>query len=377
MNKPAYIMRDNSITVFVDGKPHTVDSSNPNFVALRRAIIDAEYSKIPSLVSVESKIKDMSYGNIDIVDGKLYYLGVELHGVVVDKLFALLKEGAKDAQPLLNFIDRLMQNPSANSVNELYTFLSYKSLPITPDGHFLAYKGVKNNYYSKSGNSNTVVVSGKVNAAGEIYNGVGEVIEVARRSVDDNKENHCSFGLHAGSYDYANDWAGSDGRLLVVEVDPADAVSVPTDCSFQKLRVSKYRVVSDITPERKEIPDAVYDYSDVDDSSDDCDGNCEGCDCDDWDDSFENDSDAIDTKIIEDKIDNVIVLKIRNYIENQHALGVDPTVKQIQSRMKGYDLSVDQILDIATRQLPYQHSNDYDSGGNRVPTGQLSILPAF
>ncbi len=56
MNKPAYIMRDNSITVFVDGKPNTVDSSHPNFVALRQAILDAEYDLIPSLISISSKI---------------------------------------------------------------------------------------------------------------------------------------------------------------------------------------------------------------------------------------------------------------------------------------------------------------------------------
>ena len=369
MNKPAYIMRDNSITVFVDGKPHTVDSSNPNFVALRRAIIDAEYDKIPSLVSMESKIKDMSYGNIDIVDGELYYNGSKLHGVVVDKLFALLKEGAKDAQPLLNFIDRLMQNPSSNSVNELYTFLSYRSLPITPDGYFLAYKGVKNDFYSKSGNKDTVVVSGIVNQAGEICNKVGEVIEVARRSVDDNKENHCSFGLHVGSYDYANSWAGNDGRLLVVEVDPADAVSVPTDCQFQKLRVSKYRVVSDITPERQEIPDAVYNGSDdVDDdwdSSDECDGTCEGCDCVE---GYENDI---------RQTDDIIKLKIKNYIDAKHVDGVYPTVKQIQSRMKDYDLSVDDILDIATRQLPFDATSYYDANGNPVPTSQIQIVPSF
>ena len=162
MNKPAYIMRDNSITVFVDGKPHTVDSSHPNFSSLRQAILDAQYDLIPELITIENKIRNMTHGAIDIYNGKLFHSGVEVHGVVVDKLFAMLKEGAKDAEPLLNFIDRLMQNPSANSVNELYTFLSYKSLPITAEGKFLAYKGVNNNFYSKHGNKDTVVVCGKV-----------------------------------------------------------------------------------------------------------------------------------------------------------------------------------------------------------------------
>ena len=44
-----------------------------------------------------------------------------------------------------------------------------------------------------------------------------------------------------------------DGKLLVVKFDPCDAVSVPTDCDFQKLSVSKYEVVEDITDTRVEL----------------------------------------------------------------------------------------------------------------------------
>ena len=70
-------------------------------------------------------------------------------------------------------------------------------------------------------------------------------------------------------------------------------------------------------------------------------------------------------------------LKIKNYIENQHLNGNYPTVKQIQSRMKGHGFSVDQILEIATYDLNYIPSASYDSGGNGIPTGQLQILPPF
>lgn len=363
MNKPAYIMRDNSITVFVDGKPHTVESSHPNFSSLRQAILDAQYDLIPQLISIENKIKNMTHGAINIYNGKLFHSGVEVHGVVVDKLFAMLKEGAKDAEPLLNFIDRLMQNPSANSVNELYTFLSYKSLPITADGKFLAYKGVNNDFYSKQGNKDTVVVSGNVAANGSIYNGVGEVIEVARRSVDDNKQNCCSFGLHVGSYDYANNWAGSNGRLLVVEVDPADAVSVPTDCDFQKLRVSKYRVLNDITADRKEIPDSVYNDSANDDYDPDY--------------SPDSDSEDEDEGSFEKNHLEFIKLKIRNYIDTKHSIGEYPTVKQIQSRMKGYDLSSDEIFTIAVKDLGFEHSRLEAEDGSKISFGQISIVPAF
>jgi len=356
-------MRDNSITVFVDGKPHTIESSHLNFSSLRQAILDAQYDLIPKLITIENKIKNMTHGAINIYNGKLFHSGVEIHGVVVDKLFAMLKEGAKDAEPLLNFIDRLMQNPSANSVNELYTFLSYKSLPITADGKFLAYKGVNNNFYSKQGNKDTVVVRGSAASNGSIYNGVGEVIEVARRSVDDNKQNHCSFGLHVGSYNYANSWAGSNGRLLVVEVDPADAVSVPTDCDFQKLRVSKYRVLKDITADRKEIPNSVYNDSANDDYDPDY--------------SLDSDSEDEDEGSFEGNQKDFIKLKIRNYIDTKHSIGEYPTVKQIQSRMKGYDLSSDEIFTIAVKDLGFEHSRLEAEDGSKISYSQISIVPAF
>ena len=138
---------------------------------------------------------------------------------------------------------------------------------------------------------------GKTNERHQILNEVGETIEVARRCVDDNKDNHCSYGLHIGSYDYASGWSGSGGRLLLVEFDPQDAVSVPTDCSYQKLRVSKYKVVADITDTKKELDKAVYEYnkpiygSDSDDEDycdeDEVDSDYE--DEDDYDSDFEDD----------------------------------------------------------------------------------------
>ena len=64
-----------------------------------------------------------------------------------------------------------------------------------------------------------------------------------RRNVCDNANIGCSDGFHAGSLDYARQY-GNGGHLMVVEIDPADVVSVPLDCDQQKLRTSKYKVVS-------------------------------------------------------------------------------------------------------------------------------------
>ena len=330
MEKLPYNISQDSITIFWEGKPHTIRKDNANFSLVKQALLDARYDDVGQYLDISKAVENFVEGDVEVKDEVVYYKGYRLHGVVVDKLLEMLRAGMKDSAPLVNFISRLQGNPSANSVNELYSFLSYKSLPNTPEGKVLGYKGVQGDGWSNTGNADTIVIQGKTNDRHQIYNGVGETIEVQRRSVDDNKDNHCSHGLHIGSYDYANGWAGSDGRLLVVEFDPEDAVSVPTDCDFQKLRVCKYKVVSDITDTRKEINKPVYEankpiynesYDDLEDYDD-----LEGEDWDDYDDedSFDEDANMLD---------------IRNYIENKLDEGVEPTLKQIQGRMKDSGLT--------------------------------------
>jgi len=320
MNKVPYTISEDSITIFWEGKPYSVRKDNANFKPLRQALFDGEYDNLEQYVDVRRAVENFVQGDIEVRDEVVYYKGNRLHGVVVDKLLDMLRSGMKDSAPLTNFIARLQANPSANSVNELYSFLSYKSLPTTPEGKVLGYKGVQGDYWSTTGNADTIVLQGETNARHQILNKVGETIEVARNSVDDNKDRHCSFGLHVGSYDYASDWSGSDGRLLVVEFDPEDAVSVPTDCDFQKLRVCKYKVVSDITDTKIELSKPVYEankpiygsnkeadedlLADVTDCCDDV------CECDDTDEELTH-------------------LAIRNYIENKHMEGYNPTIKHI------------------------------------------------
>ena len=110
-----------------------------------------------------------------------------------------------------------------------------------------------------------------------------------------------------------------------MEFDPQDAVSVPTDCSFQKLRVSKYKVVADLTDCKRELNKAVYEYNKPIYNSDD-----EDC-CDDEDCDFECDDDS--SEVEDDSHEwgdrEQLLLSIRNYLENKHSKGVLPSVKNI------------------------------------------------
>ena len=335
MKKVPYTLSENSLTIFWEGNPHTLRKDHVNFNLAKKAILEARYDDLGSLLDIVKSVENFIEGDIEVNDEVVFYKGYRLHGVVVDKLLEMLRLGMTDSAPLVNFITRLQSNPSANSVTELYSFMSYKSLPSTPEGKVLGYKGVKGDFYSSTGNADTIVLQGETNSSCQILNEVGATIEVARRCVDDNKDNHCSFGLHVGSYDYANSWAGENGRLLVVEFDPEDAVSVPSDCNFQKLRVSKYKVVSDITDSRKEINKPVYeankpiyDESDEDGDSDCYDDDCDFLDDDDYDldendepkvtlpENYDNDSeiDQVETE----EVDDLVKLTLRNYIENKH-----------------------------------------------------------
>lgn len=338
MNKVPYTISDNSITIFWEGKPYTLRSDHANFKLAEKAILDARYDDLGDLLDISKAVENFVEGEIEVKDEIVYYKGHRLHGVVVDKLLDMLRSGMKDSAPLTNFITRLQANPSANSVNELYSFLSYKSLATTPEGRVLGYKGVQGDFWSSTGNADTIVVQGETNDRHQILNEVGATIEVARRCVDDNKDNHCSFGLHVGSYDYANQWAGQDGRLLLVEFDPQDAVSVPTDCDFQKLRVSKYKVVSDITGTRKELDTPVYEAnkpiygSDENDYLDEDDYDFDDYDEDDYDDSDDFDMDQTEKEEERDNFSNLdLRVVITNYVNNKIAKNERVTINHINS----------------------------------------------
>jgi len=223
-----YILTDNSLTVVVNGKAYTMDNSNPAFAQAIEALNNEDDEKLESLFDTSKAVEDFADGNISVKDGCVRYKDEEIHNHVVDRILDFMR-GGLPYKPLIKFLDKLMSNPSRRAVNELYTFLEHKAMPLTPDGNFLAYKGVKSDFSDWH--------------SGNFDNSVGETLEMTRNNVCDDASIGCSDGFHAGSLDYAESF-GRGGNLMVVEIDPADVVSVPNDCDCQKLRTCKYKVVS-------------------------------------------------------------------------------------------------------------------------------------
>jgi len=225
-----YILTDQSLTVVIKGKAHTMQSTHPAFERAKEALSNEEWERLENLFDVSKAVQDYvdESSGIEVKDGAVHFQGEVVHGMVVDKVLDFMRKNLP-YQPLVKFLSKLMDNPSRRAVDELYTFLEHKNMPITPEGNFLAYKGVTSEF--------------KDHYSGKFDNSVGSVLEMKRNGVCDDADMGCSAGFHAGSYDYAKGYAFSGGNLMIVEIDPADVVSVPKDCSCQKLRTSKYKVV--------------------------------------------------------------------------------------------------------------------------------------
>ena len=230
-----YIINDQSIVFFHGGKPVKVEKSAPEYNRIIACFDLPESEQADAIAGlIDKKVGEFNQDGFTINPNTVTYEGERLPTALANKVRSIAQEGLP-VKLFRKFWDSLQNNPSANSVRQLYDFL--------------AYKGVNRDGWSCHGNTNTKVLQGKVDDRGRIKNEVGETIEVLRRDVDDDRNHGCSFGLHVGSLNYAESFA--NGRVLIVKINPADVVSVPQDCACQKCRVSKYEIIDSYETEIK------------------------------------------------------------------------------------------------------------------------------
>jgi hypothetical protein len=204
---------------------------------------------------------------------------------------------------MLKFLENLYKNPSYRAITELYTFLANKALPITDDGCFLGYKSVIVYHGSDIvGLDGNQIKDGDLvdKYTGKSYrNNVGDNPQMLRFKVDDNCERHCSQGLHVGAIPYVKSYTGD--KIMLVKVNPANVVSVPTDANCQKVRVCSYEVIGEYESDLNDSYDGRYapiedddeEWDDDDEEWDDDDEICEDCgeeDC-----NFNCDDEVIET----------------------------------------------------------------------------------
>jgi len=299
-NQIPYIITNQGVTVVVGGSTKMVSSSHEMYSQVVEHLSLEEWDEAAEAIDIATVVrKAVNHFETDAITfdgGTVKYYGEPLTGALVDKIIAANREGVSP-KPLLRFLEKLMLNPSRTAVNELYLFLESGHITIHPDGDFLAYKVVNNDY--------TDCFTSRID------NSVGKTVEMPRNSVDDQRNNLCSTGLHFCSLDYAKSMFWSSGRrMMIVKINPADVVSIPADYDNTKGRTWRYTVFAeqdttgwqsraDVTTwndnhfyEFDEDDDDIESYYDEDDLWDEYD-----------DDEFDLLSDAYDDEADDDDVD--------------------------------------------------------------------------
>lgn len=224
-----YLIQGNNVVVVIGTKTHTVNKTHISYQKVVDAIKANDWDKVKDVIDPKKVVLNYGQGNVSIQGEQLYWKGEQFNGALASRMIAMLQEGFS-VDPMVKFMDNLMSNPSKRAVDELYGFLEKNNLPITPDGHFLAYKKVRDDFMDCH--------------TGTMDNSPGKIVEMERNRVDDNKDNTCSQGLHFCSLEYLKSFNGA--RTVIVKINPRDVVSIPTDYNNSKGRTCRYEVVGEL-----------------------------------------------------------------------------------------------------------------------------------
>ena len=247
MNNIDYAFGPQSVFLFdrINNKPIEITNDRLNYHAIIDAIKADDEDQVRDLLDENQILNNVSNGRVTVRGNTVLLDGRELHSAEAKKLVDLVSEGATNIDRWFRFIEKLYNNPSYHCRQQAYNFISHTGMPMTENGNLIGYKGVADDYKDKY--------------SGKFDNSVGQVLHMSRTDVDDNPNHGCSSGFHVGSHDYADQWAGSDGRLMIVEYSPTDIVSVPDESGYGKLRVCRYKVIAE-SSSRSKLNDGSYGY---------------------------------------------------------------------------------------------------------------------
>lgn len=267
-------LRGTAVVYFDNGAIRDIDDSHPNFQKVAQALLsgaDVDEALFEPVRQVFSALRRLS-DRITLRDGVLFFDGDAVENTLTDAIVSAVQNGEGFA-PLVLFMEKIAENPNRHSRVMAYDWLTAQAaeggFTIDAEGYLLGYKGVQNagNGVYKSISSGTAWVN-DVEKRGQIPQSVGDTVSMARSQVEHDPSVGCHVGLHVGTWSYASSWG--HGVVLKVRIHPRDIVSVPTDCSYQKMRVSRYEVVDVIDAPMNTLVDE-YDEDDWDEPTDEAD----------------------------------------------------------------------------------------------------------
>lgn len=239
------------------------------------------------LYSGKALLEKVKASNILTLRGaSVYMLGVSELSIPEDFVAKIIEaeENGDEAEltKFRNFWTLVSLNPDSRVRNNLFWFIRKWDMQITESGLIIAYrnadikaensysteevKAIINAYYKEkyinNGNPNEAVtiIGGKIKNLGDLYNEVvneggspvytdqrthsmeirlGQPVRLPREECDANQEHSCSSGLHVGAKGWLKrNYFGTVG--LMVLVNPANVVAVPTIDEYGKMRTCEY-----------------------------------------------------------------------------------------------------------------------------------------
>lgn len=225
-----------TISLFFEGQFNSIDRDHINYetilTELRKEPADRDYDVIRHNVSTLAMIERLNYGRVSITDKAVLFEGTQIGSYMAERMLELMHDGI-NVEPYAAFMDNVFDNPATYVRDELYQWMEKAKLPITPDGHLLAFKKVRDDYMDCH--------------TGMFSNAPGTILEMDRKMCNPNRNVHCSTGFHFCSVDYLSSFGGQ--RVVVVKINPEHVTSIPSDYAFTKGRCHRYEVIAELSSE--------------------------------------------------------------------------------------------------------------------------------
>jgi len=224
-----FVLNGNNLSVFLKGKPYSINLAHPHFKKIVKGLKDGiAENDLLEMIQIKKELAKV-IPNVEFNENGVYLDGRPMSKSLIDR-YKFMVQNDFPLDGFKSFVRNLAENPSKDSVAELFGFLEACSLPITEDGYFLAYKRVGKNF--------------KDVHSGTMDNSIGRIVEMPREEVNANRHETCSKGLHVCSQSYLTHYSGE--HIVICKVHPKDVVSVPVDYDNAKMRVCRYEVIGEI-----------------------------------------------------------------------------------------------------------------------------------
>ncbi len=263
MNRIPFITTAMGLNVIINGESRLIPSDHEHYVTVLNGLRAGNYAIVALLDELKRKIEDFDGVDFQLSHGELLFRGQPYENkFVTEQVFRMLDAGIS-AKPLLNFLEKVEQNPNPDSVKDLWLFLSNDGIALSDEGDVLAFKYVTkvSEIPDTDGDKANLLAMGAeyTDSHSQKFNYTpGQVPFIPRHLVGYDPSKNCGVGLHIGNLSYVK----NQRYILAVSFSPADVGSIGRG-ENGKIRVSRFKCLhilnqSDLDSEGKGYKEPVY-----------------------------------------------------------------------------------------------------------------------